>query len=137
VPFSTFPGGMPGIGLLLLRATIGVTGIVQSCYYLAAAGSFTLESWIVGLLGIAGSTLLALGLLTQAAGAAVGAGYAAVALTWGGTSSVLFIDRLAALFGLVTAVAIVLLGPGAFSLDARLFGRREIFIPRQIDRPSS
>jgi uncharacterized membrane protein YphA (DoxX/SURF4 family) len=26
-------------------------------------------------------------------------------------------------------VALVLLGPGAFSLDARLFGRREIIIP--------
>jgi uncharacterized membrane protein YphA (DoxX/SURF4 family) len=27
------------------------------------------------------------------------------------------------------AVAVALLGPGAFSLDARLFGRREIVIP--------
>ncbi len=26
-------------------------------------------------------------------------------------------------------VALVFLGPGAFSLDARLFGRREIIIP--------
>jgi hypothetical protein len=26
-------------------------------------------------------------------------------------------------------VAVVFLGPGAFSLDARLFGRREIIIP--------
>lgn len=29
----------------------------------------------------------------------------------------------------VICVALVLLGPGAFSLDARLFGRREIIIP--------
>jgi hypothetical protein len=27
------------------------------------------------------------------------------------------------------SLALVLLGPGAFSLDARLFGRREIIIP--------
>jgi hypothetical protein len=27
------------------------------------------------------------------------------------------------------AVAVALMGPGAFSLDARLFGRREIVIP--------
>jgi uncharacterized membrane protein YphA (DoxX/SURF4 family) len=31
----------------------------------------------------------------------------------------------------VVAVVIALLGPGAFSIDARLFGRREILIPRQ------
>lgn len=30
---------------------------------------------------------------------------------------------------IVLAVAVALLGPGAFSLDARMFGRREIFLP--------
>jgi hypothetical protein len=30
---------------------------------------------------------------------------------------------------IILATAIALLGPGAFSLDARLFGRREILIP--------
>ena len=29
----------------------------------------------------------------------------------------------------IVCIALVLLGPGAFSLDARLFGRREIIIP--------
>jgi hypothetical protein len=32
-------------------------------------------------------------------------------------------------FLIVMAVAILLLGPGAFSLDSYLFGRREIVIP--------
>jgi hypothetical protein len=27
--------------------------------------------------------------------------------------------------------AIIILGPGAFSLDARLFGQREIIVPRR------
>jgi len=29
----------------------------------------------------------------------------------------------------VLAIVIALLGPGAFSVDARMFGRREILIP--------
>ena len=32
---------------------------------------------------------------------------------------------------LVLTAVIALLGPGAFSIDARLFGRREVFIPRR------
>jgi len=34
----------------------------------------------------------------------------------------------AALFAVI-ALAVICLGPGAYSLDARLFGRREIIIP--------
>ena len=34
-----------------------------------------------------------------------------------------------ALIVIVLTVAIALLGPGAFSIDARMFGRREILIP--------
>jgi uncharacterized membrane protein YphA (DoxX/SURF4 family) len=38
---------------------------------------------------------------------------------------------------LTMAIAIVLLGPGAFSLDSRLFGRREIIIPPRSHPPKS
>jgi hypothetical protein len=37
----------------------------------------------------------------------------------------------------VAAVALALLGPGAFSLDGRLFGRREIVIPPSSRKPES
>ena len=33
---------------------------------------------------------------------------------------------------IILAAAIALLGPGAFSVDARLFGRREILIPNTL-----
>jgi hypothetical protein len=39
-------------------------------------------------------------------------------------------DWLTMVFIVVVVAAIILLGPGSLSLDARLFGRREIIIPR-------
>ena len=42
----------------------------------------------------------------------------------------------AALSAIIAAVAVFLLGPGALSLDARLFGRREISIPPDPKRRS-
>jgi hypothetical protein len=38
------------------------------------------------------------------------------------------VDGAAAVLGLAAAAGLGLIGPGAFSIDARLFGRREIFI---------
>jgi uncharacterized membrane protein YphA (DoxX/SURF4 family) len=120
--------------LLLLRATIGIAGVVQSARYVAAGGHPALGIWLVGLLEMVCGALLVIGFVTPISGTAIGAGYAAIALSWvHGANAAIFIDRLAALFGLVAALSIVLMGPGAVSLDARLFGRREIVIPRQAD----
>jgi uncharacterized membrane protein YphA (DoxX/SURF4 family) len=41
------------------------------------------------------------------------------------------------MFVAVVAATVILLGPGAFSLDARLFGRREIIIPGASHSPHS
>jgi hypothetical protein len=49
----------------------------------------------------------------------------------------LFDARLSAILAAIMAAAIVFLGPGAFSLDARMFGRREIIIPQAPRRPES
>ena len=35
---------------------------------------------------------------------------------------------------IVLTVTVALLGPGAFSLDARMFGRREIYLPKHTAR---
>ena len=40
-----------------------------------------------------------------------------------------FLDTMETFFVIVIATVIFLLGPGAFSIDAKMFGRREIRIP--------
>ena len=59
----------------------------------------------------------------------VGVGYALVLFLPFGVAVLPRLDSGAAVVGIAATIAIGLLGPGAFSIDARLFGRREIFIP--------
>ncbi|HEX6731189.1 MAG TPA: hypothetical protein VF074_14290 [Pyrinomonadaceae bacterium] len=61
-----------------------------------------------------------------------------IALAWIPLPDQIPLDSHLAIINLIVlSVAIALLGPGAFSLDARMFGRREITIPssRHMSRP--
>ena len=113
--FNAFPDGRIGLGLLVLRVALGVTVMMQGRIVLTGGSDAGSAAWFACLLGVAAGILLLIGLLTPiAAGAAAFAG-AGIGLTVG--------------FVTVVALAMVLLGPGAYSLDARLFGLREIIIP--------
>jgi uncharacterized membrane protein YphA (DoxX/SURF4 family) len=128
--FSTFPGGWPGLGLLLLRATVGLTGTVQGGVYLADSADRTLALWAVGILAVATGALLLIGLLTPVASILMGIVSVGIAFSWVPAPNPTFSDsRLATFLVVIMAAAIGLLGPGAFSLDSHLFGRREIIIP--------
>jgi hypothetical protein len=128
--FSTFPGGWPGAGLLLLRGAIGITTIIQGGIYLAEPNNLTLGTGTVGSVAIMSGALLLSGFLTPVAGVLIGLGTLSIALGWlPAAARNLFDAPLPAVFGVIVSGAIVLLGPGACSIDARLFGRREIIIP--------
>jgi len=125
-----FPGGRTGIGLLLLRTALGAGVLMQGVGDLAGASDPTAGTWIADLLAIAAGMSLLIGLLTP-----IGAGLVGVIAT-ARCASILpppnahpfaSIPSIALLA--VIATAVVLVGPGAFSLDARLFGLREIIIP--------
>ncbi|MBB5062644.1 DoxX family protein [Granulicella mallensis] len=92
--------------------------------------SHTISAWAVGSVAIAVGAAIFVGFLTPAASAAATVGYLLMAVSpslmteANNHISALTAFNLAAISG-----ALVLLGPGAFSLDARVFGRREIIIP--------
>ncbi len=74
--------------------------------------------------------LLLAGFLTPIAALVLGVGIAGIALSWLPPATRSLFDALVpALLAEVMCAAIALLGPGASSVDAHLFGRREIIIP--------
>lgn len=127
---STFPGGWPAAGLLLLRATIGLALLVQGASSMLEWRDFGFLALAIDLGMIAGGVLLLLGYLTPIAGVLAALLSLASAFSWVPAPIFdLFQDRMTAMLAAIVALAIICLGPGALSLDARLFGRREIIIP--------
>ena len=120
--FSAFPGGWPGLGLLLLRALAGVTLIAQILSYVGSTKLSVLSLVVTALVLIIASCLL-VGFMTPIAATVIGVGAIALA------ASHVFETNQTSLNLIVLPIAIALLGPGAFSIDARMFGRREILIP--------
>lgn len=77
-----------------------------------------------------GGAALAIGVLTPLAGAVVSLCFLGVAVSWLPAPFSQLHDTAVLGFSVViAALVIALLGPGAFSLDGYLFGRREIIIP--------
>jgi len=128
--FSMFSDGWPSVGLLLLRAAVGAALFVQGIAYLKGWHEGAFMPCLIGLVLLAAGSSLLIGYLTPFAGVLSGAFITASHFYWIPTPRFdMFEPKLAAAFAIVITVAIVCLGPGAFSLDARLFGRREIVIP--------
>jgi len=119
--FTMFPSGWPAAGLLLLRLAAAIPLLIGgSC-----------ESWgmphgglYARFVAIGVGSLLLAGLWTPIAGA-----LQVVIELWivfsqgGGTATHLLLATL--------GVSLVMLGPGAWSIDARLFGRKRIDIRRR------
>jgi len=127
--FSTFPGRGPGAGLFLLRTVAGGVTALHGGLYLTQAADPKAMVWALGLLAVVSGAALVAGFLTPGAAVAASAATLLLAALWTPPSvPMLHLDGAAALLVAVDAIALALLGPGAHSIDAHLFGRREIII---------
>lgn len=136
--YSAFPGGMLGIGLLILRTTTGVGTVLFSGILVNRLETFPTSQFsyfshlILGLLLILGSIFLILGLMVPFASMAVAGCQLIAAYIRLTVADPLQGERFGWIALLLLAsitIALFFLGPGAYSIDARLYGRRRIFIP--------
>lgn len=121
--FSMFPTGLPGIGLMLLRGAVSVASLAYlghspvltswigegMAYWLTAAIATSLMiGWLTPLAA-------ALSLLLQCTDLVI-----ANHLGWPGQTT-----------ALLTALALLLLGPGHYSIDSVLYGHRRLTVPEK------
>ena len=122
--FSTFPNSWPGIGLLLLRLCLGITLIHFGTAGLSGKPSepiTLIENVIAG----AGGIFLLAGLWTPAVGGLIALDEVWIGLSlYAANREDLWLHVRLAIF----AVSVAMLGPGAWSIDARLFGRKRFDI---------
>ena len=115
--FSTFAGGWPGLGLLFMRLVAGVALLAQGLPRLLTR--LPIEPAILEVLAIAAGILLLAGLWTPIVGSLV-----AILGLWNSISQS---GNLSANIFLATiGAALAMLGPGAWSVDAKLFGWKRI-----------
>jgi putative oxidoreductase len=114
--FSTFPNSWPGLGLLILRFASGlsVAAAAHGAGDLAGTASLFARSAVGG-----AAVMIWIGLWTPLA-AVAGAAIQIIIIIFGhqfNSSLVVFAGA---------SLSLAMLGPGAWSLDARLFGRKRI-----------
>jgi uncharacterized membrane protein YphA (DoxX/SURF4 family) len=128
--FSAFPAGLPGVGLLLLRVVVGAALVAHGVLCLVSSDRITLVvSVSTALLLLSGGCLL-IGFLTPILSLLGGLECLGIVWSWFPFQLLSpFESKLALAPIIAMSIAIALLGPGAFSLDARLFGWKEIVIP--------
>jgi len=117
--FSTFANGWPGVGLLILR--VATATALLYCVVVQPKVGFSHTFFLSQLIAAGAGMLLLVGLWTPVAGAVVAGIELWVAFTHGGNPWMLLL--LVAL-----GASLAMIGPGAWSIDARLFGRKHIEI---------
>ncbi len=131
--FSRFPSGLAGVALLVLRVVVGASVAVESGYFLV--GLHSPVSQVAAVTAALAGLSLVLGFMTPVVSMLIAVLSGVTLLAFDVSTLRLFDSRMALFEVVVMSTALTMLGPGATSIDARLFGLREVAISDQ-RRPS-
>lgn len=116
--FTMFPAGLPGLALLVLRLCVAAALWLPLLHF----DPPTTALCVAALIGL--SLSLALGIITPLSGLGCAAIEILRAVALARSPQIEATDELNLIIAAAVALAAALIGPGAYSLDARLFGRR-------------
>lgn len=115
--FSVFPSGLPGVGLLLLRLSVAILLLYDHYGH-----QQELSAWMLPAALLLAVALLA-GFLTPFVAVM---GLVSHVVIW--VTAATYNPPIAAAMSF-NLIALALIGPGEFSVDSRLFGRRVVVLP--------
>jgi uncharacterized membrane protein YphA (DoxX/SURF4 family) len=114
------------LGLLILRLTVAGTIQFLTNFFFFDLIRSTFRGWLIGAVSIVFSATIISGFLTPVISALIF------------ISGILFLilssremNSFFVIYLIILSFVIILLGPGAYSIDARLFGRREIILSKK------
>jgi uncharacterized membrane protein YphA (DoxX/SURF4 family) len=113
--YTTFPNEWPGAGLLLLRLAEGIPSVVEGAHHALSSGA-TIAA-LPYAAGILSGLLLITGFWTPIGGLLQALVEFSNVLAGAGSEHIVR--------GMI-GLSLAMLGPGAWSVDARLFGRKRI-----------
>lgn len=117
--FSSFAHGWPGAGLLIMRLAAGAAVITANTTKLL--GGLPFDATVLHVFAIAGGLLLVLGLWTPIAGSLIAATQLWIVFSQPN-------DPWTNILLVALGLGLALVGPGAWSIDARLFGWKRLNI---------
>lgn len=123
--FSMFPTGLVGVALLILRVSVAITIAINA----AGCWASMLSSWIIVGFVLA-AFCLCFGLLTPYFSLLSSLLQTGVLLCAGG-------NRYQFVTSIVGSGIVSVLGPGAYSVDCRIFGRRLLELPSEQESTGS
>jgi hypothetical protein len=124
--FTSFPSGSAGAALFLLRISVGLAAVAEAVASVVALPAplrfaFAIPAALAGLAVLPGFMVPVVAGLLAVEGAVI--------LVFARADALVFLaSRVALAEFVVMATVLAALGPGAASVDARLFGRREVEI---------
>ena len=110
--FSMFPTGLPGLALLLLRGSVAIAVVVAS-YRPDSPGWLQAAALLLAVALLAGYLTPIVAIVALVIQGFVWSNFGLDSTTWAAIIS-------------MNAIGLALVGPGAYSIDAYLFGRRVV-----------